>query len=148
MVVKVLQDGGELVHAIITSFTHTHTPSLSPPSSQQATAALLSLLGVCVVSHITSPPAHLPHIFPVLISTMSCLLFTIFTTHTHYLQFTTSTANHTHSTYFTLQEVTKETTDTMETETTATSTQGQMYENTGRPFILSYPLTDKRQKRD
>ena len=129
---------------------HSHTLPLSLPPyfSQQATVALLSLLGVCVLSHIISPPAHLPHIFPVLISTMSCLLFTIFTTHIHYLQFTTSTANHTHSTYFTLQEVTKETTDTMETETTATSTRGQMYENTGRPFILSYTLTDKRQKQD
>ena len=109
-------------------------------SFTQAAGSLPLLLALCVTSHFISPPPHLPHIFPVLTSSLSCLLFVCFTAHTHYLQFSATPTT----------GVSMETTDVVKTtETMATDKQSDptVYENTGRPINISYPLiTDKEKK--
>lgn len=46
------------------------------------------LLGLCVLSHVVSPPTSLPDIFPVLTSCYSCFLFMLTMMYFNYIQLT------------------------------------------------------------
>ena len=52
----------------------------------QVNASLLPLCGLCVASHLISPPSKLPDLFPVLISSFSFLYFVSFALFYHWEQ--------------------------------------------------------------